>query len=63
MIDKIMEEGEDEKGQSIFRIRWYGFAAADDTWEPAEGIPAPLIARFRKNAARRKENRRISFAF
>lgn len=36
-----------------YRVRWYGFSAKDDTYEPAEHIPAHFIARYWKRRTRR----------
>ena len=33
-ISRVLEQGEDEDGDVIYRVRWAGYGAADDTWEP-----------------------------
>ena len=34
------------RGEIEYKVRWYGYAASDDTYEPAEGLPQPFIDRY-----------------
>ncbi len=40
-------EGKPE-GILEYRVRWYGFDPADDTWEPVENIPRHFIVQFHR---------------
>ena len=52
MIDRLMAEGIDDAGEAVFRVRWKGYSPRDDTWEPVDSLPAPIVARFRKDLKR-----------
>jgi hypothetical protein len=34
-VAKIVGKRLDGAGVAVYRVRWRGYAAADDTWEPA----------------------------
>ncbi|CDF32918.1 unnamed protein product [Chondrus crispus] len=34
------------RGGTEYKVRWYGYAASDDTYEPSEGLPQPFIDRY-----------------
>ena len=34
------------RGGIEYKVRWYGYAASDDTYEPADGLPQPCIDRY-----------------
>ena len=52
VVEKIMNHrGKPDRRQ--YRVRWYGFDSADETWEPSEHIPEHFINgywRRRRNA-------------
>jgi len=52
VIDRICEEDQDEDGSPLFRVRWYNFGPQDDTWEPEDMLPKPLVAAFRRTKRR-----------
>jgi hypothetical protein len=35
-----------QAGVMQYRVRWAGYSAADNTWEPRENLPASLIAEY-----------------
>ncbi|EZA60446.1 Chromobox protein-like protein [Ooceraea biroi] len=46
-VERIIEVHFKKNGMREFLIRWKGFTAADDTWEPEENLNCPeLIAKF-----------------
>ena len=49
MIDRLTAEGIDDTGTPVFRVRWKGYSPRDDTWEPEASLPAPIVARFRRD--------------
>jgi len=68
VIDRICEEAKDDEGDTLFRVRWFNFGPKDDTWEPEDILPPPLVAAFRKaqkkKAARqtRRSRRHVKFS-
>ena len=34
------------RGRIEYKVHWYGYAASDDTHEPAEGLAQPFIDRY-----------------
>ena len=42
VVDHLVDHRETRSGIQ-YKVRWYGYAPADDTWEPAEGLPQPFI--------------------
>ena len=46
-IERVVAHGETEAGTPIYHVRWYGYGPEDDTWEPAENLPAKFIRRYR----------------
>ncbi|XP_054731366.1 chromodomain-helicase-DNA-binding protein 1 isoform X1 [Anastrepha obliqua] len=57
-VDKIIDYAE-EKNQRIFRIRWKGFGAKHDTWEPEANLSCDeIIDKFMK---RMKSQENVSF--
>ena len=45
-MESIVDHGYAEDGELLYRIRWYGYAADQDTWEPVRHIPRSHIVRF-----------------
>ena len=45
VVDRLVRHRETCKGIQ-YQIRWYGYAPADDTWEPSEGLPQAFIDRY-----------------
>ena len=51
VIDKIIDHGENDDenheyakvGQTLYRVRWYGYTAKDDTWEPVDHLPRSKV--------------------
>ncbi|CDF39905.1 unnamed protein product [Chondrus crispus] len=50
VIDHLVGHRENRTGAQ-YKVRWYGYAPADDTWEPAEGLPKGFIDRFWRTRA------------
>jgi Chromo (CHRromatin Organisation MOdifier) domain len=46
VIDRLVDEGRDPKGRTIYRVRWLGYSAEEGTWELAEPLPAHFIRRY-----------------
>jgi hypothetical protein len=37
-VEKIVDDRLDEYGVPMYKTRWVGYSASDDTWEPIENI-------------------------
>ena len=48
MVEALTGHKPDPDGTPLFRVRWYGYAADDDAWEPANFINYNTVARFCK---------------
>ena len=46
VMESIVDHGYADDGELLYRIRWYGYAADQDTWEPVRHIPRSHIVRF-----------------
>lgn len=46
VIEKLVGAANGEDGQHIYRVRWWGYDAEEDTWETAEQLPAHFIRRY-----------------
>ncbi|XP_046820030.1 chromo domain-containing protein cec-4-like [Vespa crabro] len=54
-VDKIIEVHFKKNKKKEFLIRWKGFTAADDTWEPEENLNCPdLITKFMEKVEKAK---------
>jgi Chromo (CHRromatin Organisation MOdifier) domain len=52
VINKIIAADRDDKGHPIYRIRWEGYTAEDDTWEPEQSLPSSMIISFLRSKLR-----------
>ena len=44
-VEKIIDDKLDKDGVTIlYKTRWKGYAAADDTWEPAENVASTGVS-------------------
>ena len=57
VIDKVVDVGVarystlfTKRGDPVFRVRWYGYKAEDDTWEPVRHIPRSHLVRYCRRA-------------
>ena len=50
VIQRIVDCGLDEEDNLLHRVRWYGFDAKDDTWEPLEHLPRSHVIRYYRGA-------------
>ena len=48
VMDKIVGLRKADDGTWRYRVRWYGYAREDDTWEPADHIPDNVIRRYHR---------------
>jgi Chromo (CHRromatin Organisation MOdifier) domain len=48
VVEKLVDFGEAADGTRLYRVRWLGYEASADTWEPEEGLPATFIRRYWK---------------
>jgi transposase InsO family protein len=48
VVDRVISHHVDDAGQPMVRVRWHGFEADDDTWEPAAEVPRHFLARYAK---------------
>lgn len=49
-VEKIIESRENKKGKKEYLVRWKGYGAKDDTWEPESNLKCPtLLAEFNKD--------------
>lgn len=57
-MEKIIDYGQDKDGR-LFRIRWKGFSAKYDTWEPEKNLScADIIEKF---MSRMKSQENVTF--
>ena len=45
VVDHLVAHRETRTGIQ-YKVRWYGYTPADDTWEPAEDLPQAFIDRY-----------------
>ena len=49
MVNKSRRHQYANKGETLYRVRWYGFEADDDTWEPIKHLPrSKVLSYFRR---------------
>jgi hypothetical protein len=49
VIDRLISHARDENDREwIIRVRWAGFSAEEDTWEPVRNLPANMVRRYEK---------------
>ncbi|MFH4976047.1 hypothetical protein AB6A40_002756 [Gnathostoma spinigerum] len=59
-VEKIVGIKHKKDGSELYKVRWLGFGASDDTWEPIENLTEdclPLIEMYREHDRQRKEAR------
>jgi hypothetical protein len=54
VIDRLVDEGLDPKGRTIYRVRWLGYSVEEDTWELAEHLPDHFIRRYLRSQVRER---------
>jgi hypothetical protein len=54
VIDRLVEEGRDPKGRTIYRVRLLDYSAEEDTWELAEHLPDQFIRRYLRAQVRER---------
>ena len=42
-VQGIVDDDKDFAGETIYRIRWWGYKPYEDTWEPAAEIPLEFV--------------------
>jgi Chromo (CHRromatin Organisation MOdifier) domain len=52
VIDKLVDFGESADGNRLYRVRWFGYEAIDDTWEPEGNLQAQFIRRYWRDKER-----------
>jgi hypothetical protein len=48
VIDKIVGLRKADDGKWSYKVRWYGYSVADDTWEPADHLPGNMVRRYHR---------------
>jgi hypothetical protein len=43
VIDRLVDEGRDPKGRTIYRVLWISYSKEEDTWDWTEHLPAHFI--------------------
>jgi Chromo (CHRromatin Organisation MOdifier) domain len=43
VVDLVVGLRKEQDGIPRYRVRWYGYGRDDDTWEPREHLPEPLV--------------------
>ena len=46
VIQSVVDSGRADDGELLFRVRWYGYAEDQDTWESVRNLPRSHIVRF-----------------
>ena len=42
-VEKIVDSKVDKNGVPLYKTRWKGYSASDDTWEPTENVSRELF--------------------
>jgi len=48
VIDHLVSHGLDDEDKYMYKVRWYGYTAKEDTWEYPDSIPRSAILSFYK---------------
>jgi hypothetical protein len=49
VVDRLISHASSEDdGKWLIRVRWAGFGAVGDTWEPARNLPHSLVAKYER---------------
>jgi hypothetical protein len=48
IIDKIVGLRRADDSSWMYKVRWYRYTPADDTWEPAHHLPGNMVRRYRR---------------
>ncbi|KAL9184348.1 hypothetical protein ACHAXT_002434 [Thalassiosira profunda] len=57
-VEKIVDSKRGKSGAPLYRTRWKGYSASDDTWEPTENVASTgHVDRFQRRARQRKLKR------
>ena len=48
VIDKIVGLRKADDGSWRYKVRWYGYTPADDTWEPTHHLPGNMVRRYHR---------------
>jgi hypothetical protein len=48
VIERLLSHGNDDHGNVVMRVRWFGFGSDDDTWKPITHLPKLLVERYAK---------------
>jgi len=57
VVDRLIARRDTDDGP-YYKVRWFNFGKDDDTWEPADNIPANMRHRFDEQQAKKSERRR-----
>jgi Integrase core domain/Chromo (CHRromatin Organisation MOdifier) domain len=52
VVEKLVDFGESSDGARLYRVRWLGYEANEDTWEHESGLPNAFIRRYWRNKER-----------
>ena len=57
VVNRLIARRDTDDGP-YYKVRWFNFGKDDDTWEPADNIPANMRHRFDEQQAKKSERRR-----
>lgn len=46
VVDRLVGYGHDDKGELLFKVRWYACSKDEDTWEPWHALPDDMVQRY-----------------